>query len=111
MDKGSGCSGLVFGPIRIFTVPSIEPPDFNCSRVLSHAPYLIPSTWATKSWKEVGIAGGVKAEVGAGVGERVGVGVGVGAGEAVCEALGVGIGAGTLTPLLQTNFFPALMQV
>ena len=37
----------------------------------------------------------------------VGVGVGVGVGDGV----GVGVGDANLTPLLQTNFFPDLMQV
>ena len=45
--------------------------------------------------------------VGVGVGDGVGVGVGVGDGVGV----GVGVGDANLTPLLQTNFFPDLMQV
>ena len=37
--------------------------------------------------------------------EAWGVGVGVG------DGVGVGVGDANLTPLLQTNFFPDLMQV
>jgi len=53
--------------------------------------------------------------VGLGVGEGVGVGVGVGIGVGVGELNGVGEGVElaflTTTPLLQTNFFPDLIQV
>ena len=41
----------------------------------------------------------------------VGEGVGVGEGIAVGEGVGVGEGLTTLTPLLQTNFLPDLVQV
>jgi hypothetical protein len=55
-----------------------------------------------------------------GEGDGVGVAVAVGVGEALTDGIGVGLGVGvtegfgaaiTVTPLLQTNFFPDLRQV
>ena len=53
----------------------------------------------------MGVGVGVGVEVGDGDGEGVGVAVGVGV------EVGVGVGRETFTPLLQTSFFPDLMQV
>ncbi len=67
---------------------------------------------------DVAVAEGIGAEVALAEGIGAGVALAEGNGVALTEGAGVGVGvadclgvAATFTPLLQTNFFPDLMQV